>query len=449
MKAKISAIVGLVLIGLWVALYLATTRIVCTNKLPGIIASFTKDVTVSYSKASGTAFSSFTFENLEVRGEDSNVIWVTRFEKARLKPSVWRLARRLFHTSLLEGHGFEFELSFKKKKNDEADDPNGYKDNMRVVVDNIHLTNVKSIKIGTHTYFGSGKTELHSHFYLWPEYELRIGTSRFFATEKNWQADFKFELGKTVTRETPGLSIFKKLKADLEFKGSVDRIERLSRKMKSKASWMPVVQAGAATIDAKLVLDNGAMSKESLVKLGLKKISLKVAGSLFEGDVMANIRLKAIDVEHLRLSLDKADVSFQNLKLSGDRYRTAYQVTDWKGALQLNGGEARFGEEPLEISTSVVLSADDGKPVLLHLLNAEIVPVDLTTVSSMRELRATTQMKIQGDDLFIDDLDLKSTTLKASGNLHIKNGRRFGRLKIEHALRNFDIKFSGNGTKLQ
>lgn len=192
------------------------------------------------------------------------------------------------------------------------------------------------------------------------------------------------------------------------------------------------LQRGSIELAASLRLSTADSKILGTVNGKAKNLVLKISGSTIETNakLAANFGEKTSDI---RLDLS-------HLELSGYVHRGATQVQDWWGHLRANDARLSLGKNNV-LSGDIKLTARDGKPFLLALLNAGVLPADMTTLSSMRELVATSSVSIKPNSTQFTDFRLHSSTLKAQGHLELKNGTKHGLLKIDHPLRKFEVEF--------
>ncbi len=192
------------------------------------------------------------------------------------------------------------------------------------------------------------------------------------------------------------------------------------------------ITKGSAVVAAKLRMSSATSKVSGVVEATAKGLELTAAGNTIKTD--AHLLAKLAD------SVSVVGLDLSHFTLSGEAHQGATQVDNWWGKLVVSDAHLSLGQKN-DFTGTAHLTGRDGKPFLLALLNSGALPVDFTTVTSMRDLSAESEIHVDEQATRINDFRLHSTTLQARGHFEFKDGRKFGQLKIRHPLHNFEVDF--------
>ena len=263
--------------------------------------------------------------------------------------------------------------------------------------------------------FKSSKLDLHFNDYLIQPLALRGQRLDFSAASK------KFDLADPLSA------------LDLYFDVSPIKVPQLAQFNSFFSNYKTVkIQRGSAEVSATLRFSTADNKVSGKVQGTATHVAVKVAGSKIETEARLDGSFADAGSE--------VSVNLSRLEMSGYANQGSPQAQGWWGRFLIADAHLALGQHN-ELSGMLHLSGRDGKPFLLALWNSDTLPFDLTTVSSMRDLKASAVLNIDPELTRFSDFKLHSSTLQAKGWLELRHGVKRGILQIDHPLKKFEIEF--------
>lgn len=171
------------------------------------------------------------------------------------------------------------------------------------------------------------------------------------------------------------------------------------------------------------------------------KFSMRLGNSLIESRIHVSAHLARNQPEQHQAEFDQLEFTFSDLSLESHLpYPTARQ-SRWRGTLSIKPARINWASGQEALFGQVRLEAIDGKPILTMLKDMALLPFDLGTVSSLRNLRASAGLNFHAGLFDVKNLAIRSSTLQADGSFRLEGTKKSGFIKIRHPLKNIEVNF--------